>query len=313
MVDDLRSQLGCYGHNDTVRTPNVDRLAKTGTIFQHAYVQIAVCGPSRSSFLTGLRPAQQNVLNFVSDFRRATPNGSSIVTLPQFFKGHGMLSTGMGKTYHPNMPKSYDEPFSWSPDFPYVTAPKGSSGCGGGTSPWCSDNSTNDPNMYADGVIVSEAIRQLSVIVSNYSVPSASPPPPPPPSTDEGGTTDAAKHTDTFDNPLSRAFFMAVGLHRPHMDWKTPPEFLAKQPPAPEIKLAVHQLFPNTTTPWAFYNCTELTGRKRLQDVHAHIEPEMPLAADLAQHIRRNYYAAVEYMDSQVGSLHCSFVASVLW
>lgn len=96
---------------------------------------------------------------------------------------------------------------------------------------------------------------------------------------------------------------MAVGLHRPHMDWVTPPSFLARQPPAAEIKLAQHQVFPNTTTGWAFYNCTELTGRARLTKLGAHIEPEQPFPATLAQTIRRQYYGAVEYMDSQVGRL----------
>jgi len=98
MVDDLRSQLSCYGHNDTVRTPNVDRLAASGTLFRHAYVSIAVCSPSRSSFLTGLRPQQQNVLNFRTDFRRATPTGGEIVTLPQWFKVTGYTVSGMGKS-----------------------------------------------------------------------------------------------------------------------------------------------------------------------------------------------------------------------
>lgn len=98
MVDDLRSQLSCYGHSDTVHTPNVDRLATEGALFAHAYVQIAVCSPSRSSFLTGLRPQQQNILNFRTDFRRATPHGGEIVTLPQFFKATGYTATGMGKT-----------------------------------------------------------------------------------------------------------------------------------------------------------------------------------------------------------------------
>jgi hypothetical protein len=98
MVDDLRAQLGCYGHGGTVHTPNVDELARSGTLFQHAYVQIAVCSPSRSSYLTGLRPRQQNVLNFRTDFRKATADGRSIVTLPQWFKVTGYISTGLGKT-----------------------------------------------------------------------------------------------------------------------------------------------------------------------------------------------------------------------
>ena len=94
---------------------------------------------------------------------------------------------------------------------------------------------------------------------------------------------------------------MAVGLHRPHMDWVVPPSFLALQPPASSIKLAEHTRFSNATPGWAFYNCTELTGRPRLKG--SRIEPELPLPTVLAQDIRRNYFAAVEYMDSQVGRL----------
>ena len=120
MVDDLRSELSCY-ESKTVRTPNIDRLAAGGTLFQHAYVQIAVCSPSRTSFLTGLRPQQSNVLNFGTDFRRATPGGDAILTLPAFFKRAGALATGMGKTYHPNLPPYYDGPASWSQDFAYFT------------------------------------------------------------------------------------------------------------------------------------------------------------------------------------------------
>eukprot|EP00035_Acanthoeca_spectabilis_P028272 m.469863 g.469863 ORF g.469863 m.469863 type:complete len:699 (+) comp29179_c0_seq1:187-2283(+) len=285
LVDDLRPQLGCYGHNDTVRTPHLDQLAATGSLFRHAYVQIAVCSPSRTSFLTGLRPHQQNVLNFVTDFRRATPNGTAIVTLPQLFKAQGFIATGMGKTFHPKLPPNYDEPMSWSPDFPYVTAPAESSGCPNHTSPWCSAAPGTPPEMYADGVLVTEAIRQLGVISQTHR---ASPPPNP---------------RDKNANPLSQPFAMFVGLHRPHMDWVVPPEFLALQPPPENISLAAHPTFPPSGTSWAFYNCTELTGRARLEAVGAHIEPETPLATTLAQNIRREYFAAVEFLDSQVGRL----------
>jgi hypothetical protein len=55
-VDDLRPELGAYG-NPHINTPNIDRLARTGVTFRRAYVQQAVCNPSRASLMTGLPPA----------------------------------------------------------------------------------------------------------------------------------------------------------------------------------------------------------------------------------------------------------------
>ncbi|RKU32215.1 hypothetical protein C6495_11325, partial [Candidatus Poribacteria bacterium] len=54
-VDDLRPLLGCYGLLE-MHTPNIDSLARQGTLFHRAYCQFPVCNPSRVSMLTGLRP-----------------------------------------------------------------------------------------------------------------------------------------------------------------------------------------------------------------------------------------------------------------
>jgi iduronate 2-sulfatase len=54
-VDDLRPELGCYGKT-YIHSPNIDRLAARGMVFNHVYCQQAVCSPSRSSLMTGTRP-----------------------------------------------------------------------------------------------------------------------------------------------------------------------------------------------------------------------------------------------------------------
>ena len=56
-VDDLRTQLGCYGHSHTI-SPHIDQLAAEGILFERAYCQMPVCGPSRASLMTGLRPSK---------------------------------------------------------------------------------------------------------------------------------------------------------------------------------------------------------------------------------------------------------------
>ena len=74
VVDDLRPQLGAYGQTQTL-TPNLDAFAKTATVFDNAYCNIAVCSPSRNSFLSGMWPRSSHIYNFVNHIRQATcPN-----------------------------------------------------------------------------------------------------------------------------------------------------------------------------------------------------------------------------------------------
>ena len=93
MVDDLRPLLGCYGHSE-MHTPNIDRLAQRGVLFNRAYCQFPVCNPSRASILTGLRPDTTGVLDNSADFRQTVPEA---VTLPQHFKTHGYHTRSIGK------------------------------------------------------------------------------------------------------------------------------------------------------------------------------------------------------------------------
>lgn len=95
-VDDLRPELGCYG-SKIVKTPNIDRMASQGTLFERAYCQQAVCSPSRVSLLTGQRPDTTKVWDLKTKFRNIQRD---IVTLPQYFKNNGYHSYRLGKIFH---------------------------------------------------------------------------------------------------------------------------------------------------------------------------------------------------------------------
>lgn len=118
-VDDLRPLLGCYGHSE-MHTPNIDALARRGTLFHRAYCQFPVCNPSRVSMLTGLRPETTGFVDNRQIFREVLPD---VITLPQHFKAHGYHTRAVGKVTHG--PSAYR--YSWSiPDWaPRYRAPNG--------------------------------------------------------------------------------------------------------------------------------------------------------------------------------------------
>lgn len=110
LVDDLRTELGCYG-NQQVKSPNIDALANEGVLFQNAYAQQAICAPSRMSILTGLRPESIGIYSLFTPLRS---KHKEMVSIPQFFKENGYTTVSLGKVYH----HGYDDKESWSIHFP---------------------------------------------------------------------------------------------------------------------------------------------------------------------------------------------------
>ncbi len=94
-VDDLKPLLGVYG-DPLVKTPNIDRLAKTGTVFLNNSCQQAICGPTRASLLTGMYPDYTQVWDLRTKMRDINPQ---ILTIPQYFKNQGYTTAGVGKTF----------------------------------------------------------------------------------------------------------------------------------------------------------------------------------------------------------------------
>jgi arylsulfatase A-like enzyme len=105
-VDDLRPEMDCYGVPRMV-TPNLDRLGALGVRFDRAYCNIAVCGASRASLMTGLRPTPTR---FTSYLTRVDEDAPGVISLPRVFRQHGYHTISNGKVYH----HANDDAGAWS-------------------------------------------------------------------------------------------------------------------------------------------------------------------------------------------------------
>lgn len=187
-VDDLRTSLQCYG-DPLAKTPNIDRFAATARQFNRAYVQQAVCGPSRTSLLTGLLPDHTQVWHNRNRFRETRPNH---VTLPQLFKQNGYHTLGLGKIFSGNE-KELD-PISWSePEILRRKAWKNyvlPHNQGKGKKQAAFEAADVADQAYADGKLASLAVETLENLKK------------------DGGP-----------------FFLAVGFFKPHLPFNAPKKY----------------------------------------------------------------------------------------
>ena len=117
-ADDLNTDIGCYG-NKQVKTPHLDQLSKMGVRFNNAYCQQALCGPSRASIMTGLRPNTTGFIRLTDNIRELTPD---VVTLGQYFQKKGYYVGRVGKIYHYGNPTEigtdgHDDTLTWMERF----------------------------------------------------------------------------------------------------------------------------------------------------------------------------------------------------
>jgi arylsulfatase A-like enzyme len=116
-IDDLNDWTGFLGGHSQSRTPNLDRLADRGMVFERAYCAAPACNPSRAALLTGIRPSTSGVYTNSQPWRPALPDA---VTLPQHFMAAGYEVIGGGKIFH----GGFNDPESWQESFKQPADPK---------------------------------------------------------------------------------------------------------------------------------------------------------------------------------------------
>jgi len=161
-IDDLRPELGCYGAPQ-VKSPNLNKLASEGLLFERAYCQVAVCGASRASMMTSVLPTSKRFRIFRS---RADKDAPGAKTLPQVFKEAGYTTLSNGKIFHTqgdSEDRSWSEP-DWRPELNHAfshdpaTTNKLSSTRGRGR---IYEHPDVADNAYGDGQVAEKTIADL--------------------------------------------------------------------------------------------------------------------------------------------------------
>jgi len=262
IADDLNCDLGAYG-NLVVKTPNIDRLAERGVLFENAHSQYPWCGPSRASIMTSMYTNQTKITRNNMNLRNSVPD---VITLGQRFRQQGYQSVRIGKIFHYDNPSAIgtsgnDDIYTWDQTVnPYgrdkieeykinTLVPRKY----GAILSWLAADGKDEEQT--DGIAASEAIEKL----------------------------DDFANTDT-------PFFLAVGFFRPHTPFVAPKKYFdlyeREKIEIPEISSDYLATLPELA----------------VKSVRAK-ESQLNLEKERAQEIKEAYYATISFVDAQVGRI----------
>lgn len=222
-VDDLRPQINCYGHKQMI-SPNIDQLAARGVLFKRTFCQVPVCGASRSSLLTGVRPTRNRFVTFHAWADKDCPG---VPQLPKHFRDNGYYTISNGKVYHhlEDSAGGWSEP-AWHPDGEWrdyvrpenIEIARQSEAYAGPAF-----EAADEPdNAYFDGKIADKAIADLNRL-----------------------------------QQMNQPFFLAAGFKKPHLPFNAPQKYWDWYP-RESINLADNPFRPKGAPDVALHNWGEL-------------------------------------------------------
>ena len=184
-IDDLNDWVGAMGGNPQAKTPNLDALAARGVNFQRAYCASPVCNPSRTALMSGMRSSTTGVYENGLDWRPRVP-AEKFDTLNMHFRKNGYYVAGAGKIYHGAYPRLED---------------------------W--DDYFEEPNLKGKSKIIGESAGVGGIKFAPVDA-----------NDDEMEDYHIVDYTiEQLNRQHDKPFFLACGLHKPHMAWNVPKKY----------------------------------------------------------------------------------------
>jgi arylsulfatase A-like enzyme len=301
IVDDLKPILGCYG-DPFVKTPNIDRFAKEGVVFTNTYCQQAVCGPSRASFLTGMRPDYTGVWDLETEMRNINPE---ILSMPQFFKQNGYITAGIGKVFDSrSVDENIDKP-SWSIPFYKKSNDYYPKEMGKAKGRYRGVKVLEEIEIYEKiGGAKGLTGKELSNFIKINAKPSVESLDIPDNAYIDGATVLHSKDILKVLKENAKPFFFAVGITKPHLPFAVPKKYWDLYN-RDEIQLAEFRENANNSPLVAYHRAGELYKYTDIPPIasFSDVNGGMELPFDKQKELIHGYYASVSYADALIGKL----------
>jgi len=293
IVDDLKPLINTLGENQMI-TPNLDSFAKESVVFTNAHAQQAVCAVSRVSFMTGTRPDVTQVLDLRTNMRDKVPNS---LTIPEYFKQNGYITAGLGKVLHGAKngdPQSWTIPFIHDAELPFNTSVA--------TPADLQYQNTNTRNIFNE-------LEKKKSNGAKFNMRSA---------LNKAGARPSVESIDVPDDAYvdgaiaknsiellklfqqkNKPFFLAIGFRKPHLPFTAPKKYWDLYKPE-DIKLAKFQKHAEGSPAYAYHNFGEL---RNYSDMKANLDEQGRVIEKKQRELIHGYYAAVTYVDAQLGKV----------
>lgn len=269
-MDDLRPELGCYGE-ESIQSPNIDAIASAGVVFDRAYCQQALCGPSRISMMSGMYPYSTGITDLWTPLTKALPDAMS---MPRYFRQRGYETCSYGKVYH----HTRDDTDSWSDLKPKNDVKYASQQTLDGIQ-----------QRVAEGEKQKVGIDELRTLAKG-------------PATEIADVDDAAyqdgvtanQAIDSLRRNKDKPFFMCVGFAKPHLPFAAPRAYWDLYQ-RDQFDVPPREL-PANAPSLAFTKWGELRSYRGIPD-------QGHLSDDQTKELMHGYAACVSYSDAQVGKV----------